>query len=421
MSNPQFTASVYQNQFLADGADEVHAIVAVSAKGSTNTAAGGLVVGLICDNSGSMDSPNIKIREARKGLIKAVEELPPHAKFFVIAGNSGPILLVPICTATPENKDKAIAKIKGITAHGGTCISTWLTMAREEFAKVPGAIHQAILLTDGENDSNDRQRLEKELGLSAGKFQCDCRGVGTGFRPDELRLIAGKLLGGVDMIRDEAGMASDFAALINKAGALAFNDVMLQLWSPTGSTIQFVKQMTPQILDLTSKRAAGPNPLTSRFPTGAWGEETREYHVCIKVAPGKVGATMLAGRFALVYTENGTEVKVGEAQIKATWTDDEQLSARIDPHVAAHTGQAELAQKIQEGLAAKQKGDIETATKALGRAVELAESTGNEGTKRLLEKVVDVEKDGTVRLKAGTDAKDVLELDTRSTRTKRVS
>ena len=74
---------------------------------------------------------------------------------------------------------------------------------------------------------------------------------------------------------------------------------------------------------------------------------------------------------------------------------------RINPGVAHYTGQAELAAAIQEGLEASKRGDEDTATARLGRAVALAHQAGNEDTARLLAKVVDVvdEATGTVRLK----------------------
>jgi hypothetical protein len=54
--------------------------------------------------------------------------------------------------------------------------------------------------------------------------------------------------------------------------------------------------------------------------------------------------------------------------------------------------------------------------------VQLATQSGNEGTVKLLRKVVEVEDadTGTVRVRRDVDALDEMELDTRSTRTVRV-
>jgi hypothetical protein len=114
---------------------------------------------------------------------------------------------------------------------------------------------------------------------------------------------------------------------------------------------------------------------------------------------------------------------VSQALVKVIWTDDESLSTRINSQVAHYTGQAELAAAIQEGLEARKQGDDATATVKLGRAVQLAHQSGNENTVRLLQKVVEVDDPdtGTVRLKRDVDAVDEMALDTRSTRTVRVS
>ena len=116
------------------------------------------------------------------------------------------------------------------------------------------------------------------------------------------------------------------------------------------------------------------------------------------------------------------ETKAAEARILAVWTDDESKSTKIDRRVAHYTGQAELAQSIQEGLEAKARGDDEVATAKLGRAVQLAHESGNEATKKLLRKVVDVqdEERGTVRLKRDVAKEDAMALETRSTRTSRI-
>ncbi|MBK7747526.1 MAG: VWA domain-containing protein [Candidatus Obscuribacter sp.] len=414
-----FNASVHQNQYLSQGASEVHAVLTVtSASGGAPVSSKALVVGLIADTSGSMSSDG-KIGHARNAVIKAIEILPESAEFFVISAHSEGELVVDLCRATPENKARAIARVKQMKAEGGTYMSRWLTTALKVFKTRPGAINQAIMLTDGGCQDEDKPYLPKAIAACEGFFQCECRGVGNDFRPDELRAIASKLLGSVDMIRESGQIADDFRAIIEKQKGLSVSDVRIQLWMPQGAELMYVKQVSPEILDLTTKRSAGPNALTGRYPTGAWGEESRDYHICIKVTPGGVNQKMLAGRVALIVTENGQENKVAEAQVLAIWTDDEKLSAVINKQVANYTGQAELAAKIQEGLKAREAGDEAGATKALGRAMELAEQTGNEGTKKLLSKVVQVESDGTVKLKKAEKA-DVLDLDTKSVRTTRL-
>jgi hypothetical protein len=226
------------------------------------------------------------------------------------------------------------------------------------------------------------------------------------------------LLGDVDIISKPDDMAADFEAFLSGAIGKNVSDVRLRMWAPQGSNVRFVRQVAPTIEDLTAKTAA-VNPLTNDFPTGAWsGDESRDYHVCIDVPPGAVGDEKLAARVMLMVGDD----QMGQALVKAIWTEDEALSTRLSPQVAHYTGQAELAQAIQEGLEARKAGDDATATIKLGRAVQLAHDSNNEGTMKLLRKVVDVDDEatGTVRVKRAVEALDEMELDTRSTRTVRV-
>jgi hypothetical protein len=198
-------------------------------------------------------------------------------------------------------------------------------------------------------------------------------------------------------------------------------DVSLRVWTPQHATLRFVKQVAPAVADLTGRRVQS-GPQAGDYPTGAWGAgESRDYHVCVQVTPAGIGQEMLAARVSLVAaTPSGPEV-LGQGLVRAVWTNDEALSTRINGSVAHYTGQAELAQAIQEGLAARKRGDENTATAKLGRAVALAEQSGNESTAKLLAKVVDVvdAASGTVQLKKRVDDADEMALDTRSTKTVR--
>jgi hypothetical protein len=204
--------------------------------------------------------------------------------------------------------------------------------------------------------------------------------------------------------------------MIENAMGKATRSVSLRVWTPQGAHVAFVRQVAPMIDELTD-RAVAVNALTADYPTGAWGEESRDYHVCIKVQPRNLGDEMLAGRVSLV---EGDDV-LTQGLIKAIWTDDQQLSTRINGEVAHYTGQAELAECIQEGLEARKAGDPATATFKLGRAVRLASQSGNDGTLKLLEAVVEVEDagTGTVRLRGEVADADEMALDTRSTKTVR--
>ena len=72
---------------------------------------------------------------------------------------------------------------------------------------------------------------------------------------------------------------------------------------------------------------------------------------------------------------------------------------------------------------ARARGDDDKATALLGKAVRIAASSGNEATAKLLRQVVDVVDvdKGTVRLKQSVSKEDSMALETRSTKTARIS
>jgi hypothetical protein len=284
------------------------------------------------------------------------------------------------------------------------------------------AIRHAILLTDGKDEHESPDDLGLAIARCEGRFTCDCRGIGTDWVVAELRRIAGGLLGTVDIVADPANLAEDFRAMVEGAMGKAVADVRLRLWSPQGSTIKFVKQVAPTVIDLSGRRVQ-TGPLAGDYPTGAWGAESRDYHVCVTVRPGSVGDEMLAARASLVSIDGSGQAQVlGQGLVRAVWTDDAALSTKMNRQVAHYTGQAELADAIQSGLEARKIGDYDTATAKLGRAVQLAAASGNDDTTRLLSRVVDVDDPatGTVRLKARVNDADEMALDTRSSKTVRV-
>lgn len=434
---PGFTLECFQNEYLAEGAKEVNAIVTVTAAAGEGVAAPAASTGkgaaevITIDVSGSMGHGG-KIQAARKATAAAIDAIHDGVRFAVVAGAGGATILYPrpdrsrdlLAVSAAQTRADAMEAVRDLQAEGGTAIGTWLTCIAGLLRDEPGIRH-AILLTDGKNEGEAPWMLKQAIDGAKGVFQCDCRGVGTDWSVAELRQVAEALLGTVDIVADPSGLAADFEAMMAAAMGKSVADVGLRVWTPQGATISFVKMVAPEVRDLTARRT-DVNPLTGDYPTGAWGDESRDYHVCVSVTPGKVGDEMLAARVSLVtdgQVIRGANDAPCQALVKAIWTDDAALSTRINRQIAHYTGQAEMADAIAEGLEARKRGDNETATVKLGRAVQLAAQAGNTDTVKLLSKVVDVENvdTGTVRLKANVTAEDEMSLDTRSTKTVRVS
>jgi von Willebrand factor type A C-terminal domain/von Willebrand factor type A domain len=319
-----------------------------------------------------------------------------------------------VASAPPrEDARRAVNRLK---AGGGTAIGRWIDLAAGLFGEGRG-IHHAILLTDGKDEGESTQDLQRALDQASGRFQCDCRGVGTDWVVSELRGIAAALLGSVDIVADPSGLTDDFTSMMRNAMGKAVADVNLRLWTPQGAEIEFVKQVSPDLADLTESRIE-VDEHSGDYPTGAWGDESRDYHVAIKVTAAGVGEEMLAGRVTLLVGDAPS----GQSLVRAVWTEDTALSTRINRQVAHYTGQAELADAIQEGIVARRNGDVDEATAKLGRAVRLATESGNDQALQMLEQIVEIEDaaTGKIAMKRKVDAAADLTIETRSTKTVRV-
>jgi hypothetical protein len=430
-SLPGFTVDIDQNPYLPVGGRDVSAIVTVTADetGDDPSAVppdGGSAEIIIVDCSGSMDYPPAKLAEARAATAAAVDVITDGTWFAVIAGTSTAWPVYPadgsMAVAGDRTRAEAKAALRQLRANGGTAIGQWLRLARQVFSSCPAALRHAILLTDGKNQHETPEELAAAIALCEGVFRCDCRGVGTDWEVGELRKVSTALLGSVDIVVDPAGLAADFEELMRGAMSKHLPDVVLRVWTPQTAALKFVKQVAPDIADLTGRRLAS-GAQAGDYPTGAWAPgESRDYHVAVTVNPASLGQEMLAARVSLVASSAEGQQVLGQGLVRVTWTDDEALSTRINARVAGYTGQAELAAAIADGLEANKRGDVDLATARLGRAVALAHQAGNEETARLLASVVDVvdEATGTVRLKKKVDAAAEMALDTRSTKTVRV-
>jgi hypothetical protein len=453
-----FSATVHQNVYLPRGESVVHAIVAFAAEEMERGAGAGggpisdAVEVIVLDCSASMASPPAKLEGAQTATCKAIDRLRGGTWFAIVAGTSYARLVYPaqrfdqdssafgpsLARASATTRAAAKEAVMRIGANGGTAISSWLALTRRLFEAGPASLHHAILVADGKNESEEADELREELLRCRGKFQCDCLGIGTDWEPSELYSISDALLGSTDIIPHPDQMDAMFEAITERAMSKQLGAVELHLLTPVGGAVNFVKQVSPEVANLTQMvvmhQPYGPDgewrtvqeplpgrPLLSVYPTGAWAEgEEREYHVCLSVQPQEVGPhnEVRAARASLVV--EGTVLS--QAPVRALWTDDTERSTRINRAVAHFTGQEELASSIEQGLEARRAGDHRTATERLGRAAHLAFRTGNEPSTRLLERVVQIDdpERGIVRLREDVSTEDEMTLDTRSRRTVRL-
>ena len=405
---PVMTVDIDQNRYLPVGGATVDAIVTVTSDGGKGggAAASRIAEAIMIDCSGSMGEG--KLAAAQEAACVAVDTLRDGVGFAIIAGTgrarmgypSGPET-VPASALTRAAAKQRIAELR---ADGGTAMGSWLRLANMVLGGEPGVIRHAILLTDGKNEHETAAELDAVLAECSGRFSCDSRGVGHGWWAADLMKIAEALLGTAGGMKDPAQLPADFQAIIEAAMGRTTPDVVLRVWTPVGAKVHFLKQMYPEILDLTDRRTEAGTRI-GEYPTGAWGAETREYHLCVRLEPGEIGDELLAARVRVVQQDR----ELAQGLVEAEWTDDVARPTEINHKVAHYSGQDELAAAIQEGLAARDAGDVDRATAKLGRAVALAEAHGRRETAKLLAKVVHVidPVNGTVRLRNHSDNRDL--------------
>ena len=263
---------------------------------------------ILVDCSGSMGKPWRKIRSVRMATAAAIDALPDGTWFAIVRANHDAEVVYPLhgglVRKTPETMTAVHRALRLLWPEGGTAMGRWLDAARELFALRPGAIAHAILLTDGHNEGETPDDLAMAIERGVGRFQCDCRGVGDDWDVEELRRISSALLGTVDIVREPEQLAAEFTAMADLAMGRTVNDVRLRVWTPQAAEVVSLEQVAPGLEDLTDRRT-DVDDLVGEYPTGAWGEETRDYHLRIRVPARAIGERVLAGRALLMVERRG--------------------------------------------------------------------------------------------------------------------
>ena len=154
----EFSATVYQNEFLPDGGTDVNAIVTVACSGAGSagqSGSGDAGEVIIVDTSGSMG--RTKLEAAKTAASAAIDQIIDGTLFAVVAGTHQAYLAFPPVRAgaglvrmDAGARYAAHQAISQFRSDGGTAMGTWLTLAGRLFDSVPMlAQKHAILLTDG--------------------------------------------------------------------------------------------------------------------------------------------------------------------------------------------------------------------------------------------------------------------------------
>lgn len=131
----------------------------------------------VIDNSGSMSGPSIE--QAKESLALAISKLNPDDRFNVIRfDDTMTDYFNGLVAAAPDNREKAIAYVRGLTADGGTEMLPALQDAlRNQGAVENGALRQVVFLTDGA--IGNEQQLFAEISQNRGDARVFTVGIGS--------------------------------------------------------------------------------------------------------------------------------------------------------------------------------------------------------------------------------------------------
>ena len=249
---------VFENEYLADGATDVHAIVSITCSGAGTAGQSG---GAPPRSSSSTRRARCRRRRprssrARRAATAAIDEIVDGTWFAVIAGDSAAQMVYP--SHPGMTRMDAATRARGEDGGAGSQPAVARRSGRGSaatlFASVESTQRHAILLTDGKNESEPTCRAASSAVEAAqGVFQCDCRGVGADWDVNELRDISSALLGTVDIIPEPEHMADDFRQMMRTSMGRGVADATLRVWAPQGAEVEFVRQVAPTIEDLSDR------------------------------------------------------------------------------------------------------------------------------------------------------------------------
>jgi Ca-activated chloride channel family protein len=375
-----FNLTVDAASDLGRDTDRIGVLVTAKAQQDERGAAAATVAAeiLIMDRSLSMHREG-KLHHAKHAIEAAIDSLADGIHFAVIAGNHAAEQVYPgggrMERVSARTKTEAKARVSALAAVGGTAMGTWLALAGEIFGPVPDAVRHAVLYTDGINEHETPEQLGSALRACRDHFVCDVRGVGDDWDHRELRRIAGALQGTAEAIIDVTDLREDFIRLMEHAQRLVVPQTCLRLTLDRRFRLEAVRQIRPTANDLTGHGVPQDGGVVD-IPLLAWGEETRDYLVKLRVDPDTLpyGDEVRAARVDMVAGHRGSQARVPCAAPAAVTVRRQRYQGSGPPIVSV--GQAEdlirLDEAAQAGIGAYQRGDRDTALRELTIAVGIA-------------------------------------------------
>lgn len=132
------------------------------------------------------------------------------------------------------------------------------------------------------------------------------------------------VVGYQDELLPAGGSTVDAIVTIGVTGAPV--EAALRVWTPESARLTLLREAAPAVVDVTG-RSSKVDDRTDDYPVGTLDAGERDYHVRVDVVPRAPGEELLAARVGLVVDG----AVVGEALVRAVWTDDDPTPTRATP------------------------------------------------------------------------------------------
>ncbi|MFM9553474.1 MULTISPECIES: VWA domain-containing protein [Streptomyces] len=392
---------------LAHDAQRADALVTVRAEpvegGTTDVP---LAEVLVMDCSLSMADAG-KIGAARQAVCAAVDALPDNTYFGVVAGTHVARNVFPplpergLAVAGRETRQAAKHRITALWAEGGTAIGRWLAHTADLLESAPAqAVRHVSLYTDGRNEHETPEELERALAVCADRFVCDARGLGDDWSYTELLHITQALHGSARAV-DAGSLTDDLTTLVRQAQRLVVPRVYLGLRLDSRFRLASMRQIRPVEADLTGRQQRAGDLL--HIPLGAWGAAHRQYRLSLRFAAPTlpVGEELRAAHIELLAeTSTGERARCADARamVVRRHTNRDPLPARPEELTRVENAH-ELGLAMRGCANAHERGDLLEAHQELRHALALAQDLDDGARVRLLESVAIRDEHGVVLLR----------------------
>ena len=401
-------------------ADALITVTARSAAGSAPQPPSAEI--LIMDRSLSMSGR--KLDEAKRAMCAAIDSLRDGTRLAIVAGNHQADVIFPTAggpaPVDARAREEAKLRVIGQFPAGGTAIGQWLDRARRLFASLetPGAVHHAVLYTDGKDEHETPEQLGAVLTSCVDRFVCHARGLGDDWHHTELLRITGALHGTAEAVVTVSDLAEDFTRLMREAQRIVVPRVYLGLRLNSRFRLAFVRQTRPVEAELTAHQLRDGE---THIPLGSWSAETRQYQVSLRFDPDSltIDEPLRAARVSLhAEYPDGTRRPCSETAAMAVCRrSTPAYGIARSPDLTRVENERELGMAMRACADAQLRGDTDRADRELRLAIGLAESLRDTTRLRLLRAVAVDGPDGRPRVRRDVPRGQLLEIGVDSVKT----